>query len=519
VVSLLSAFGSNVISTTGTITSGNITGGNVLTGGRVSATGNIVTDQYFVGNFFGNVTGNFVVPGSNTQVLFNTSGNADAVAGFTFNKDSNTLIVLGLVSSSGNVIAGNISTAGELSATNITGTLSTVAQNNITSVGTLSSVTVTANVAGGNLTTGGQVSATGNIRTANYLFVSQDVNVGGDITSTSYTGSTTSLSGNVTGGNVRTGGLISATGNITGNYFLGNIYYANGLPPTNTIQNGNSNVLIGSSAGNVSINVNGISPILIVTPVGMNLTGNLSATLSITGGNLFTGGIVSATGEITGANVSTNGFVSATGNVTGGNILFGSGNVSGSGNVTSGNVLTGGIVSATGNISANNLSVASGTVILGNVVNNNANGVGNIGSSTTYFNTVFALATSAQYADLAENYTTDADYAPGTVVVFGGEQEITTTNQVADERVAGVISTNPAYLMNSGNPGLPVALRGKVPVQVVGPVNKGDSLVTSSTPGVAISVGRSREYAQAVFAKSLETDNCPGEKIIQAVIL
>ena len=185
VVSLLSAFGSNVISTTGTITSGNVTGGNVLTGGRVSATGNIVTDQYFVGNFFGNVTGNFVVPGSNTQVIFNTSGNADAVAGFTFNKDSNTLIVLGVVSSSGNVIAGNVSTAGNVSATNITGTLSTVAQNNITSVGTLSSVTVTANVAGGNLTTGGQVSATGNIRTANYLFVSQDVNVGGDITSTS----------------------------------------------------------------------------------------------------------------------------------------------------------------------------------------------------------------------------------------------------------------------------------------------------------------------------------------------
>jgi hypothetical protein len=173
-------------------------------------------------------------------------------------------------------------------------------------------------VAGGNLTTGGQVSATGNIRTANYLFVSQDVNVGGDITSTSYTGSTISLSGNVTGGNVRTGGLISAAGNITGNYFLGNVYYANGLPPTNTIQNGNSNVLIGSSAGNVSINVNGISPILIVTPVGMNLTGNLSATLSITGGNILTGGIVSATGEITGANVNTNGFVSATGNVTGG---------------------------------------------------------------------------------------------------------------------------------------------------------------------------------------------------------
>ena len=73
--------------------------------------------------------------------------------------------------------------------------------------------------------------------------------------------------------------------------------------------------------------------------------------------------------------------------------------------------------------------------------------------------------------------------------------------------------------MNSGEAGLPVALRGKVPTLVVGPVTKGDSLVTSTTPGVAVSVGRSRDYAQAVFAKALETDNNENEKVILAVIL
>jgi hypothetical protein len=146
-------------------------------------------------------------------------------------------------------------------------------------------------------------------------------------------------------------------------------------------------------------------------------------------------------------------------------------------------------------------------------------GVGNIGSSTTYFNTVFAKATSAQYADLAENYLADTEYTPGTVVIFGGLREITVTTEAADERVAGVISTNPAYLMNSGEPGLPVALRGKVPVRVVGPVTKGDSLVTSTTPGVAISVGRERVYGQAVFAKSLESNDSDGEKVILAVIV
>jgi hypothetical protein len=101
-------------------------------------------------------------------------------------------------------------------------------------------------------------------------------------------------------------------------------------------------------------------------------------------------------------------------------------------------------ISTTGNITGGNLSVGTGSITGGNIVNSNANGVGNIGSSTTYFNTVFAKATSAQYADLAENYLADTNYAPGTVVVFGGAAEITVTAEFSDERVAGVISTNPA---------------------------------------------------------------------------
>ena len=153
------------------------------------------------------------------------------------------------------------------------------------------------------------------------------------------------------------------------------------------------------------------------------------------------------------------------------------------------------------------------------IINGGANATGNIGSLSSYFNTVYATASTALYADLAENYLADAEYSPGTVVVFGGEKEITVTTETADERVAGVISTNPAYLMNSGEPGLPVALRGKVPVRVVGPVTKGDSLVTSTIPGVAFSVGRERVYGQAVFAKSLESNNTDNEKVILAVII
>ena len=109
-----------------------------------------------------------------------------------------------------------------------------------------------------------------------------------------------------------------------------------------------------------------------------------------------------------------------------------------------------------------------------------------IGSSSKKYNTVYAKATSAQYADLAEIYESDDEYEVGTVVIFGGEKEITVSSMGADPRVAGVISENPAYLMNSEATGQAVALQGKVPCKVVGVINKGDMLVTHSQhPGVA----------------------------------
>jgi hypothetical protein len=104
-----------------------------------------------------------------------------------------------------------------------------------------------------------------------------------------------------------------------------------------------------------------------------------------------------------------------------------------------------------------------------------------IGSSSKKYNTVYAKATSAQYADLAEIYESDADYEVGTVVIFGGEKEITISKEGNDIRVAGVISENPAYLMNSESKGLPVALTGKVKCKVVGHINKGDMLSSHPT--------------------------------------
>ena len=191
--------------------------------------------------------------------------------------------------------------------------------------------------------------------------------------------------------------------------------------------------------------------------------------------------------------------------------------VSATGNIIGSNVLTGGLISATGNITAGNLNVGNGTVTLNNIVNNGANLSGNIGSATTYFNTIFAKATSAQYADLAEKYAADAAYAPGTVVSFGGEKEVTKSTKDADRAVAGVVSTNPSYIMNAGLDAehvATIALTGRVPTSVTGAVAKGD-LMVSNGDGTARSEADPR--AGAIIGKALE--NFEGDTgVIEVVI-
>ena len=110
------------------------------------------------------------------------------------------------------------------------------------------------------------------------------------------------------------------------------------------------------------------------------------------------------------------------------------------------------------------------------------------GSGDVYANLFQGTATSARYADLAEKYLADAEYEEGTVLVFGGDAEVTTSDTKASPSIAGVVSHNPAYLMNSelqGDHVTAVALKGRVPVKVVGAVSKGDVLVHSATPGHA----------------------------------
>jgi hypothetical protein len=142
----------------------------------------------------------------------------------------------------------------------------------------------------------------------------------------------------------------------------------------------------------------------------------------------------------------------------------------------------------------------------------------NLGSSTAWWNLVYGKSIQAQYADLAENYVTDKIYVPGTVVVFGGDAEITATTIDHDPRVAGVISTDPAYLMNAATTGQPVALTGRVPCHVQGPVDKGDLLVTSNIPGVAQRLVADKFQPGCVIGKSLERIDHDEIKLIEVVV-
>ena len=580
--------GSFAVNTKVDISAGNITGTNVNVGSisatNISAnsglslggqvTGNIIPSANVIYNlgsstnrfkdiwlanstiYLGNVSlsatdTNLSINGIDVQPLYtlsdinaaNVSGQvANAlVAGTVYTNSQPNITSLGTLTSltvNGNVSAGNLS--GEL----ITGTLATAAQPNITSLGNLNSLTVVGNLGAGNISTtviSGTLSTSSqpNITAVGSL---EALSVIGAITASSISANGSLLSqitaANVNGqvANALVSGTVYAnsqpnitslgtlttltvTGNITtstGN-FIGNGALLTGLPA------GYANSNVASYLPTYSGNIGGTLTTAaqpFVTSLGTLTSLTVAANLSAgnLSGTLITGTLTTAAQpNIT--SVGTLSSLTVTANVTAAAASY-------TGNVSVGNLLlTGNIVdtAALGINSGSNgnitLNAGSGSIVLNSgVLNGQANGVGNIGSSTSFFNTVFARATSAQYADLAEIYLADDNYEPGTVVVFGGAKEITVTNVGHDSRVAGVISTAPAYLMNSGAQGLAVALTGRVPCKVLGPVQKGTVLTTSNIPGVAEALMRSLYQPGCVIGKSLENVPAGETKIIEVVV-
>ena len=505
-----------VFSSTGQITTGfisatgNIIGGNLTTAAQVSATGNVTGGNINTAGLIsatGNITGGNILGGANV--------NATTLTGTT-------------ASLSGNVTGGNIITGGAVSAAGLISATGNVTGGNIITTGVVSAgssgISASGNVTGGNINTAGLVSATGNLTNgiANVL-------TGNAIVTSLVRGATLSATGNITGGNLNATGLslsgnvvsslnmttaITTTANITGGFILGNGSQLTGIDAT-SIQNGTSNVRVVSSGGNVAIGIGGTSNVAVFATTGQFVTGLISATGNITGGNVISGGArvykYTASASAPAAPVAGDHWYA-----TGSDKIYmyvndGTTNqwVDQSFPTSISTLAINGNLSVGGTLTAANITFTGGAFSVSNLLNAGANGVGNIGNSATRFNTVFAttfsgVSTTANYADLAENYQADAVYEPGTVVVFGGENEITVSDIDHDTRIAGVVSTNPAYLMNSAQAnGTPVALAGRVPCLVQGPVTKGDRLVNVAS-GIAGKFDPAKAELGCVVGKSLQ---------------
>jgi hypothetical protein len=314
---------------------------------------------------------------------------------------------------------------------------------------------------------------------------------------------TASLVGNVTGNVV--GNL---TGTVTGNAtnVNGIVALTNGGTGASTAAQARTNLGLGSLSTQASTNV---------SITGGSITG-------ITDLAVADGG----TGASTAAQARTNlGLVIGTDVQPFTNQLVAFSSLSTTGIIvrTGSNTVTTRSLAAGTNISITNADGVSGNVTINgsqtpsvsSIVKTGTNGSGNIGQTDNRFGTIFGTATTALYADLAEKYTTDKEYEPGTVVVVSMDDSgaEATMSWMTSQRVLGVISTNPAFLMNDESSGQAIALRGRVPVKVVGPIRKGHPLV-STHDGCGI-YGDS----QNTFAIALETNQEHGIKLVECVIL
>lgn len=525
------AFGQSTASQTANIATGATGSGNTKTlnlgtNGAANSQTNIN-----IGTNLGNAVVQYTA--NTTVAIANTGGSALSVAG---NVAGGNLRTTGLVTATGNVTGGNVITGGDVSAAGLVSATGNATAANFNTAGLVSAggtVTAVGNIVGANFNTGGLVSATGNITSA----------------------------GNVAAGNVITRQLTSNVSTGTAPLVVSSTTVVTNLNAdlldgfnTNTA-NSASTVVVREAAGNVVGNV--------YTGLGVSVTGNITGGNVLGGANVnattHTGATVSVTGNIDAGNLRTGGLVSATGNVIGGNIIQGGVRVirwttqastppttpvagdywynsatdklyqywndgtnqqwvDQSDPTTLSTLSVSGNATVSGTLTATNLTVSSGIWNVAGITNSGANGAGNIGNSTVTFNTVFAKATTAQYADLAENYLADAVYQPGTVVVFGGKEEITVSAVSHDTRVAGVVSTQPAYLMNSHqHNGTAVALLGRVPCRVRGPVNKGDRLVNVES-GIAGRYDETLAQAGCVIGKSLQDIDTDRVDLIEIVV-
>ena len=366
----------------------------------------------------------------------------------------------------------------------------------------------------GNLKVAGFANIAGNINLSGYLNVVGNVNYSSSnvITFQTFsvigtTDSTTPTNGAlvVAGGagvvkNLHVGGTVTAAG-FYGTISTTNQPSINQLGTLVSLNVGGSTTFHNVVYANTAMNSSNVYTGAMVIAGGIGLTGNLNLT-----GGIGAGGTLGQNGQFL---VSSGMGIAWSNAPIASTLIYGATSVTTTANFA--------------NIGVNGTNIASfsntSLTIYSNataIINGASNGVGNIGASGATFNTVFAKATTAQYADLAEKYLSDQNYECGTVVMVGGTQEVTASK--FGFRAIGVVSTNPAYMMNSElEGGTYIALKGRVPVKVTGKVSKGDSLIGADN-GLALSAS-GIIAPNMVFAIALEDNDNGWIDVIEAIIL
>jgi hypothetical protein len=299
-------------------------------------------------------------------------------------------------------------------------------------------------------------------------------------------------------------GHLTVTGNLTvngtQNIINNTIYETTEYVVNQNATNGNIGTLVattGFSAANAVITGGSINNVT----VGAT-THNTGRFTTITATTINAGTIGNASAAFSGASATLTGTLIAT-TVNAGTI----------GN--SGATLTG-TLSTAAQTNVTSVGTLTGLTVSGAIVPN-ANLTINVGSVSAWFNTFYGVSTQAKYADLAENYQADKAYNPGTVLMFGGAYEVTLSD-ANTTAVAGVVSTNPAHLMNgqlSGSNVVPLALTGRVPCMVIGPVKKGDMMVSAG-----FGYAKSSESPQLgqVIGKALQDFPINAKGVIEVVV-
>jgi hypothetical protein len=327
---------------------------------------------------------------------------------------------------------------------------------------------------------------------------------------------TTSSTNTTTGALVVTGGV-----GVSGAMFVG------GALDAASLQNTPIGSTTRSSGAFTTLTSNGATTFTVGTASTSTTTGALVVTGGVgVSGAIYNGGIHQSTGNIVAAATTT-----STSTTTGAIVSRGGLGVAGAAYV-------GGIVDIVNNTQATStttgaLQVDGGAAIGGNlfiagsagraitvtgniVPSANLSATNNLGTDTLWWNNFYGVSTQARYADLAENYQADANYEPGTVLEFGGSAEVTVAED-GTRRVAGVVSTNPAHLMNTGLQGVnvvPIALQGRTPCKVRGKIQKGDMLISA---GAGFARPDNNPQSGSIIGKALE-DFHDTEGVIEVVV-